>query len=265
MYVVNAHDSVLNSNVIGCGPEVYYTLDFDLNGIPDFTFTAQCYMGGMSDWSYIRLSSGDGSAFSVDSVIDVEGHYDSVGQVHYTPVLVPMVRIYNEFDTLYSEECSNSTIKNISNFWFQHESQSGFPPPCTYFSLDNWISGPHYIGIRKRMKTMDYLGWIKVEVLNEWKMVVKEYALNHKILDVPQLVSSSLTIYPNPVGSTLFIKDHNCKKVEIYDVFGSLVTAVDHITSGSQVEINVGNLKPGVYFVRIFEKGKVITRKIIKI
>lgn len=260
MYVVNTHDTVLDSG--GTGGEHYYKLDLDGNGIPDFTFSALSWMGGQSEYSYIRLSSDDNSTFSADSVITNIGHYDSVGQVYYTQDLVPMVRIYEDLDTLYPDDCSDSIKTDISDYYYVY-----FPRPCIVISLDYWISGwgPHYIGIRKKINNVDYLGWIKVEVVNRKQIVIKEYALNHKLLDIPQFAFSALTIYPNPVGSTLYIKGSSFEKVEIYDVFGSLVDTVDTNTIGSQVEINVDNLKPGIYLIRIFEKGTIITRKILKI
>ncbi|MCX6246228.1 MAG: T9SS type A sorting domain-containing protein [Bacteroidetes bacterium] len=259
MYVINTHDTVICSNIIGCGHHVFYSLDLDHNSIPDYTFEAWCYMGGSSTQSYIRLSSADSSTFSVDSVTDHEGHYDSLGNVYYTDALVPMVRIYSEFDTLYSSECTISVQTNLTHYY-----ESFYPKPCVQSSLDNWIWGPHYIGIRKRIHGVDYLGWIKAEVLDYYTLVIKEYALNNQLVGIPPSESSLMTIYPNPVGSSFFIRNLTCGKVEIYDVFGSLVMTADHSDNGSEMEISVDHLQSGIYFVRMVEKGQIITRKIIK-
>ncbi|MFT6837392.1 MAG: hypothetical protein ACJAZR_000917 [Sediminicola sp.] len=71
-----------------------------------------------------------------------------------------------------------------------------------------------------------------------------------------------LTVYPNPVtNGKVFIKtkENAPKKIMIFDVFGGNLLETTILGS----ELNLGNLDAGVYMIRIFEKDKVATRKLI--
>ncbi|MET6989221.1 T9SS type A sorting domain-containing protein [Sediminicola arcticus] len=71
-----------------------------------------------------------------------------------------------------------------------------------------------------------------------------------------------LSIYPNPVtNGKVFIKtkDNAPKKIMIFDVFGGNLLETTILGS----ELNLTNLDAGVYMIRIFEKDKVATRKLI--
>ncbi|MEB8328598.1 T9SS type A sorting domain-containing protein [Flavobacteriaceae bacterium KMM 6897] len=71
-----------------------------------------------------------------------------------------------------------------------------------------------------------------------------------------------LTIYPNPVtNGKVFIKtkENSPKKIMIFDVFGGNLLETTILGS----ELHLGNLDAGVYMIRIFEKDKVATRKLI--
>lgn len=71
-------------------------------------------------------------------------------------------------------------------------------------------------------------------------------------------------IYPNPItnGKVYISTETNTPKdIELYDMLGKRVLVTD--MNGYQRELNVGNLKSGVYLMKITEKGNSITRKII--
>ena len=71
-----------------------------------------------------------------------------------------------------------------------------------------------------------------------------------------------LSIYSNPVtNGKVFIKtkDNAPKKIMIFDVFGGNLLETTILGS----ELNLTNLDAGVYMIRIFEKDKVATRKLI--
>lgn len=71
-----------------------------------------------------------------------------------------------------------------------------------------------------------------------------------------------LNIYPNPVSTgRIYITSKSTlnKEVEIYDVLGKkVVSAV--LTSK---ELNIANLTPGVYIIKIKEGDATATRKLI--
>ena len=71
-----------------------------------------------------------------------------------------------------------------------------------------------------------------------------------------------LSVYPNPVtNGKVYIKtkDNSPKKIMIFDVFGGNLLETTILGS----ELNLSNLDAGVYMIRIFEKDKVATRKLI--
>jgi len=72
--------------------------------------------------------------------------------------------------------------------------------------------------------------------------------------------SSRVFVYPNPASNYLKISsDQKVDRVEIYDPFGK-----ESITSAYDTKINVSLLKKGIYFVKIYTGGEVVTRKLIK-
>lgn len=71
-----------------------------------------------------------------------------------------------------------------------------------------------------------------------------------------------LNIYPNPVSSgKIYIttKTGQPKEVEIFDVLGKKV--VSATLSGK--ELNIGELTPGVYIIKVKEGEATATRKLI--
>lgn len=71
------------------------------------------------------------------------------------------------------------------------------------------------------------------------------------------------TLYPNPsINGKVYIKTlHNApKKILIFDVLGTKVLETTILGK----ELNISNLDAGIYVLRVLEKDKVSTRKLIK-
>jgi hypothetical protein len=69
-------------------------------------------------------------------------------------------------------------------------------------------------------------------------------------------------LYPNPVtNGKVYISTSNneAKKVLIFDVLGTQVLQTTILGS----ELNISDLDSGVYVLRVYEKNKVATRKLI--
>lgn len=69
-------------------------------------------------------------------------------------------------------------------------------------------------------------------------------------------------MYPNPVttGKVYISSSQNApKEILIYDVFGTLILKTTILGK----ELNLTNLDAGVYVLRVLEKDKVATRKLI--
>ncbi|WP_299315802.1 cellulase family glycosylhydrolase [uncultured Aquimarina sp.] len=73
--------------------------------------------------------------------------------------------------------------------------------------------------------------------------------------------------YPNPVSDKLTIRHAEVLKnarLDILDVSGKVVKRVPSITDTNTVELNLSELKSGVYFIKIFNQKETITKQIIK-
>ena len=70
----------------------------------------------------------------------------------------------------------------------------------------------------------------------------------------------NISIYPNPVNDKLFIQGlFDVSKVTIYDVLGKLV-----LSKTNTSEIDVTNLKKGIYTIKIVAEQKETIQKFIK-
>ena len=71
-----------------------------------------------------------------------------------------------------------------------------------------------------------------------------------------------ISIYPNPIKDDLFIKsDKEIQKVEIYNLLGKLVIKKEKERFN---QINLSQLQTGVYLIRFYSEGNIISKKIIK-
>jgi predicted extracellular nuclease len=74
---------------------------------------------------------------------------------------------------------------------------------------------------------------------------------------------AALKIYPNPnTGSTLYVTSDliGDKSVVVFDVLGKQILKVTNVTENG---INIGNLKAGIYMVKVSQDGKSATRKLV--
>jgi Secretion system C-terminal sorting domain len=74
---------------------------------------------------------------------------------------------------------------------------------------------------------------------------------------------AGLKIYPNPnTGNTLYVTSDviGDKSVIIFDVLGKQILTVSNVTDNG---INIGNLKAGIYMVKVTQDGKSATRKLV--
>jgi hypothetical protein len=77
--------------------------------------------------------------------------------------------------------------------------------------------------------------------------------------------SPTLQLLPNPVYNEMVVRYGNMGDhfdVSIVNINGGVVYSVPRMLSGQS--INVANLRPGIYFVKINTGKETITRKLIK-
>ena len=76
--------------------------------------------------------------------------------------------------------------------------------------------------------------------------------------DVAENETDNVLVYPNPVKDRLFVKVENLQSVEVFNLVGQQVLVT------SQAVVEMGDLKEGIYFVRITSEGKSVTKRIVK-
>lgn len=77
------------------------------------------------------------------------------------------------------------------------------------------------------------------------------------------------SLYPNPASGQLFIepgrKDFSGKiSAEVYDYTGRLMAAREWMTSGKPVDLPIGELPPGLYYLRVRSDAGVGTKSFVK-
>lgn len=91
--------------------------------------------------------------------------------------------------------------------------------------------------------------------------------LNVEALSLPGNALASLSFYPNPVNTNLFISGDAIKaqntSITVYDVLGKSIYSSEVSMSATAV-IDMAAYRSGIYYVQIVSDGKIKTAKIIK-
>lgn len=86
-----------------------------------------------------------------------------------------------------------------------------------------------------------------------------EYSIYNSISDAADI---KLSIYPNPVTNTLYIKTNAnevIEQVEVMDLLGALIA-----TEQSTEQIDMSQFKTGIYLIRIYTNQGIVTKKVVK-
>ena len=78
--------------------------------------------------------------------------------------------------------------------------------------------------------------------------------------------SEELKVYPNPTRDRLYIQMENLeavRNIRIYDNQGIVYGYIETVNNGNQIEIDVNNLSPGIYFLRLIHNEEVITKSFV--
>lgn len=84
-----------------------------------------------------------------------------------------------------------------------------------------------------------------------------------KIL-LAKINTPAIELFPNPVKETLSIKGTNMERVEIYSMAGRLLKSSKVLSTESLVNINLGDLKAGVYLLKIVTSEGLEMKEFIK-
>jgi len=82
-------------------------------------------------------------------------------------------------------------------------------------------------------------------------------------LGVEDMAQTEIALYPNPTSDRVFIETNApIEKVEVFDIFGRNVLEVSPLAE--KTELNLSNLKTGIYVAIISSEGKKSIKKIVK-
>lgn len=239
--VVNLHDTMIHP------PNPFtYKIDLDQNNIPDLIFSFRVDAGTISMLS-TEVKAGDGCTFSTNrkgKEYYVLYHHDST--LNY--IRIP--NIFNPNDTLYSDSCHTSSTTPFAR-WMEYMGSQNEQRYAT-----EWISGVHYLGIKKIFNQKEYLGWVKLDVTSYSEIIFKQYAIQTLPIRIDEEKDKQAVIYPNPVRDQLMIKDVICTKAEIANVNGSVILSQENINNDLLFSIDVHALLPGLYFLKMKEADK---------
>jgi len=75
-----------------------------------------------------------------------------------------------------------------------------------------------------------------------------------------------ISVAPNPTNGELRITNYELRidKIEVLDIIGRVVSSNHLITSSSNPAINISNLNPGIYFIKIATEVGVVVKKVVK-
>ncbi len=108
--------------------------------------------------------------------------------------------------------------------------------------------------------------WTTCQIAKGWSVSISEDCdfISIEALGVENFNRDRISIHPNPVSKTLYLKNLNSESytVKIYSVQGQLLRFINF----SSEELNVTNLKTGIYFIEITSsKGSKQVERFIKL
>jgi len=161
------------------------------------------------------------------------------------------VRLINTATTVVIDQYGESNVDGSTTAWEYTDSwakRNNGTLPTGAFVPSNWTYGG--------VASINNLGVCQSAAAFSTVVPFGQYTLG-----VNQNQIQGLKVYPNPVTNGTFYINTNAdstKEVVVYDVLGKQV-----VKTTTTNAVNVSNLKGGVYIVKITEKRKTATRKLV--
>ncbi len=93
---------------------------------------------------------------------------------------------------------------------------------------------------------------------DDFEIIIQDTALSVSDLDV-----DSFKLFPNPFNDQLHVSaNRDIENVQVYDAQGKLVKSLE--INERHTTLNLSEFQVGIYFLKIFNKGFTVTRKVIK-
>ena len=94
---------------------------------------------------------------------------------------------------------------------------------------------------------------------------IPDYLDNTALHTLENSLRNAITVYPNPAANVLFVNNQSAQavsQIEVFNIGGSLLQKVTPQQSLEQIDVS--NLAPGVYFVRVQLSAQQLNYKFIK-
>ncbi|MCW3084360.1 MAG: hypothetical protein JWP12_1726 [Bacteroidetes bacterium] len=248
-YVDVNPDTLINCSYLNPN-ESYY---FDLNGdfINDLELHASYVHSASFMSAYISINPLNSNSYISFGKIDSAYNPSSAGWV-----TARVAKPLNYGDTINSSQA----IWDHNNLYLTDSYFVG----GTSLSVSDWsTSTDQYIGVKYQSATDSIFGWIRVNC-QTYGCTVKDYSFNALTLNVEELSSLKVVVYPNPASDKIYIRSvaNNSIELELFDIVGKQVIAA--VKSENELtEFNVSGLPDGAYFLKIQNDKGVVNKKVI--
>lgn len=163
---------------------------------------------------------------------------------------------YQGIDSFFPEKMevkigTSATVAGQTQLLWQNEEIGNYPYETASVNFTIPADGVYYLSFRVYSDP------------DEFYLALDNVKVFETDLATESAVKSSLKFYPNPVKDILTITDaKNFSSVEVYDISGKKVFS--NTQKSSKLELNLSQLKAGVYVVKTNSEGEVKTFKFIK-
>ena len=266
MLVIDTNQSNLmfteiNDTLWNSPPFQYKWLGIDVTGdhINDLIVSCDGYQGSAGDESEMWLEGIGNTEYVLDTMlIDSIEQYGLPGSLFIVDTF-QLVYKYSYGDTLYSAAYFTAEKQYMVHTY-------NYPPgmfgPGARLYLHGWVGGDHYIGFKTIINGDTYLGWLKVEVKNGTKIIVKESVVYDPDLSVIENPSAATMIHPNPATWFFQFETGDFHHMELFTLDGISVME-SRLLCQSTNRFNCSSLSPGLYIVRLTGAYEVLTQKLL--
>jgi hypothetical protein len=165
----------------------------------------------------------------------------------------------------------NDTINSNSN-WDSLAYLYSLYPPCSGVYYSSQANAVGYVGFQVISGIQTSFGWINITKLHDdyamgvFNLELGSFACENNISGIEHFMNSKehIIIYPNPIQNSLqIVSKGQITRVEITDVLGKEVIDYKLQIISKKIEIDISNLKEGVYFLSVKTNSGTSTQKII--
>ena len=169
----------------------------------------------------------------------------------------------------------NDTIANYSRFngWIGQDPRGEYPPYqngwTTFVDLGNYNIGGIINGDCRYDLDPSTAWYYRMyypapfwTTLHYPYIMPKVSCSDCAIVGVEEMEKENISVYPNPATNKFTVNLAGSEKASI-EMFNLVGQRVYNGTATEKVEINVSNLRPGIYMLRVSQNGKVYTSKVV--